>query len=181
MPVDTSTQMCHCFLGFKKPALKKLVMTIFHVPGGLPCNHVASKTFVNLFIKKNLFFPEISSKSIQKPWLLYKSNISQPISCFSPNFPFSPHPNEQKHHFFVSCLDTYSQVGYPWSIGATGLGWWWPTRWFTALKGPSGGGKTRGDRKTTSAEVTLNGGLIRELPQNPLNSGLGIILICPDV
>ena len=25
-----------------------------------------------------------------------------------------------------------------------------------------------------------NGGLIRELPQNPLNSGLGIILICPD-
>ncbi len=24
---------------------------------------------------------------------------------------------------------------------------------------------------TTSAEVTLNGGLIRELPQNPLNSG----------
>ena len=33
---------------------------------------------------------------------------------------------------------------------------------------------------TTSAEVTLNGGLVRELPQNPLNSGLGIILICPD-
>ena len=33
---------------------------------------------------------------------------------------------------------------------------------------------------TTSAEVTLNGGLIWELPQNPLNSGLGIILICPD-
>ena len=32
----------------------------------------------------------------------------------------------------------------------------------------------------TSADVTLNGGLIRELPQNPLNSGLGIILICPD-
>ena len=34
---------------------------------------------------------------------------------------------------------------------------------------------------TTSAEVTLNGGLIRELPQNSLNSGLGIILICPDM
>ena len=34
---------------------------------------------------------------------------------------------------------------------------------------------------TTSAEVTLNGGLVRELPQNPLNSGLGIILICPDI
>ena len=32
----------------------------------------------------------------------------------------------------------------------------------------------------TSAEVTLNGGLVREPPQNPLNSGLGIILICPD-
>ena len=32
---------------------------------------------------------------------------------------------------------------------------------------------------TTSAEVTLNGGLIRELPQNPFNSGLGTILICP--
>ena len=28
--------------------------------------------------------------------------------------------------------------------------------------------------------VTLNGGLIRELPQNPLNSGLGTILICPE-
>ena len=34
---------------------------------------------------------------------------------------------------------------------------------------------------TTSAEVTLNGGLVRELPQNPLNSGLGIIVICPDM
>ena len=32
----------------------------------------------------------------------------------------------------------------------------------------------------TSAEVTLNGGLVRESPQNALNSGLGIILICPD-
>ena len=31
-----------------------------------------------------------------------------------------------------------------------------------------------------TAEVTLNGGLVRESPQNPLNSGLGIILICPD-
>ena len=34
---------------------------------------------------------------------------------------------------------------------------------------------------TTSAEVTPNGGLVRESPQNPLNSGLGIILICPEV
>ena len=34
---------------------------------------------------------------------------------------------------------------------------------------------------TTSADVTLNGGLIRELPQNPLNSGLGIIVIWPDI
>ena len=33
---------------------------------------------------------------------------------------------------------------------------------------------------TTSAEVTLNGGLVREFPQNPLNSGLGIILISLD-
>ena len=33
---------------------------------------------------------------------------------------------------------------------------------------------------TTSAEVTPNGGLIREYPQNGLNSGLGIIVICPD-
>ena len=40
--------------------------------------------------------------------------------------------------------------------------------------------KKSGQIITTSAEVTLNGGLIRELPQNPLNSGLGIILICPD-
>ena len=30
--------------------------------------------------------------------------------------------------------------------------------------------------------VTLNGGgLLRELPQNPLNCGLGIKVICPDV
>ena len=32
----------------------------------------------------------------------------------------------------------------------------------------------------TSHDLTLNGGLVRELPQNPLNSGLGIILIFPD-
>ena len=31
----------------------------------------------------------------------------------------------------------------------------------------------------TSAEVTPNGGLVRESHQNPLNSGLGIIVICP--
>ena len=41
-------------------------------------------------------------------------------------------------------------------------------------------GMLAGQIITTSAEVTLNGGLIRELPQNPLNSGLGIILICPE-
>ena len=28
--------------------------------------------------------------------------------------------------------------------------------------------------------VTPNGGLVRESPQNPLNSGLGIMVICPD-
>ena len=33
----------------------------------------------------------------------------------------------------------------------------------------------------TSAEVTPNGGLVRSSPQNPLNSDLGIIVICPDV
>ena len=33
----------------------------------------------------------------------------------------------------------------------------------------------------TSAEVTPNGGLVRDSPQNPLNSGLGIIVICPDL
>ena len=66
-------------------------------------------------------------------------------------------------------------------------------------------GDLSGQIITTSAEVTLNGGLIKELPaqlstldtseknrkrigglikelpQNPLNSGLGIILICPDL
>ena len=31
------------------------------------------------------------------------------------------------------------------------------------------------------AEVTPNGGLVREYPPNPLNSGLGIIVICPDI
>ena len=40
---------------------------------------------------------------------------------------------------------------------------------------------TSGQIITTSAEVTLNGGLVRESPKNPLNSGLGIILICPDL
>ena len=34
---------------------------------------------------------------------------------------------------------------------------------------------------TTSAEVTLDGGLVRESHQYPLNSGLGIILICPEI
>ena len=34
---------------------------------------------------------------------------------------------------------------------------------------------------TTSAEVTLNGDLVRESLQNPLNSRLGIILFCPDL
>ena len=40
---------------------------------------------------------------------------------------------------------------------------------------------TSGQILTTSAEVTLNGGLVMESPLNPLNSGLGIILICPDL
>ena len=33
----------------------------------------------------------------------------------------------------------------------------------------------------TSADVTANGGSVRESFQNPLNSGLGIIVICPDI
>ena len=31
----------------------------------------------------------------------------------------------------------------------------------------------------TSHDLTPNGGLVREFPKNPLNSGLGIIVICP--
>ncbi len=41
--------------------------------------------------------------------------------------------------------------------------------------------KISGQIITTSAEVTLNCGLVRESPPNPLNSGLGIILICPEI
>ena len=41
--------------------------------------------------------------------------------------------------------------------------------------------KLSGQIITTSAEVTLNGGLVRESLQYPLNSGLGIILICPEL
>ena len=41
--------------------------------------------------------------------------------------------------------------------------------------------KMSGQIITTSAEVTLNGGLIRESRQNSLNSRLGIILICPEM
>ena len=38
-----------------------------------------------------------------------------------------------------------------------------------------------GELKTISAEVTPKGGLVRESCQSPLNSGLGIIQICPDI
>ena len=52
---------------------------------------------------------------------------------------------------------------------------------FTMFHGPSiGEPDFYGQITTTSAEVTPNGGLVRESPQNPLNSGLGIIVICPD-
>ena len=30
-------------------------------------------------------------------------------------------------------------------------------------------------------DLTPNGGLVRESPENALNSGLGIIVICPDL
>ena len=33
----------------------------------------------------------------------------------------------------------------------------------------------------TSAKATPNGGVVREFPPNPLNSGLGTIVICPDI
>ena len=45
---------------------------------------------------------------------------------------------------------------------------------------PGGRSNESGQIIATSAEVTLNGGSVRESPPNPLNSGLGIILICPD-
>ena len=40
-------------------------------------------------------------------------------------------------------------------------------------------GVSSGQIIATSAEVTLNGGLVRESLSNALNSGLGIIVICP--
>ena len=46
---------------------------------------------------------------------------------------------------------------------------------------PPGKDHISGQIIATSAEVTPNGGLVRESPQNPLNSGLGIIIICPDI
>ena len=64
-------------------------------------------------------------------------------------------------------IETRPKSNNPWLVG----GFVWQTSIFSILCGQI---------ITTSAEVTLNGGLIRELPQNPLNSGLGIILICPD-
>ena len=40
--------------------------------------------------------------------------------------------------------------------------------------------QTSGQIIATSAEVTPNGGLVRESPNNALNSGLGTIGICPE-
>ena len=37
------------------------------------------------------------------------------------------------------------------------------------------------NKNATSQDLTPNGGLVRESFQNPLNSGLGIIVICPDL
>ena len=54
-------------------------------------------------------------------------------------------------------------------------------RWMITSIIPTEKSYLSGQIITTSAEVTLNGGLIRELPQNSLNSGLGIILIYPDL
>ncbi len=69
-------------------------------------------------------------------------------------------------------LDQFDQLGWGWKLQEKSI---WAT--VAAVARPI---NTSGQIITTSAEVTLNGGLIRELPQNPLNSGLGIILICPD-
>ena len=90
----------------------------------------------------------------------------------------------------IDQLEDYYGVGFKWNtsqrfrnwedliIDDTFLGFVFQVDFFTDcamvnhhLSPPSG------QIVTTSAEVTLNGGLIRELPQNPLNSGLGIILI----
>ena len=44
-----------------------------------------------------------------------------------------------------------------------------------------GGKSMSGQIIATSAEVTPNGGLVRESPQNALNSGLGTVVICPAI
>ena len=77
---------------------------------------------------------------------------------------------------WASFIATESPVGHP--------KWWFrcgitPKMALITPKSSQNGQYSPGQIITTSAEVTLNGGLVRESPQNPLNSGLGIILICP--
>ena len=58
---------------------------------------------------------------------------------------------------------------------------WPPTRWSKGHFEAPGAYILSGQITTTSAEVTLNGGLVGESPQHSLNSGVGIIVFCPDV
>ena len=75
-----------------------------------------------------------------------------------PNTPFRTKPSGA---FPVLCCRTWS---------------WRPVkRWIAASNKNEWGASVA----FTLAEVTLNGGLVRESPPNPLNSGLGIIQICP--
>ena len=88
------------------------------------------------------------------------------------------------HHPFETGMQmsltrgTLKASGFPEKYGSHSL--WSCTLTCTTLLNYIFLGHSSGQIITTSAEVTLNGGLVRELPQNPLNSGLGIILICPD-
>ena len=97
---------------------------------------------------------------------------------------------------FGKLTKTYAKHS-PWFWFGVNWSWWWFTWNFSCIKGSTFGISWKiprmgieivsnwrfhsfGEIITTSAEVTLNGGLVRASPQNPLNSGRGIILICPD-
>lgn len=94
--------------------------------------------YIHLFVCKMefVFSRKLFQISCKKKGLWKTLDIS-PASkiSFSKTNPFRKSPQFQ---LGIRHADTYSQAGYPWTIGATKLGWWWPTRWFTALKGPSG-------------------------------------------
>ena len=62
--------------------------------------------------------------------------------------------------------------------------WWNFRKFWICWSGPSRCASWKidvpGQITTTSAAVTLHGGLARESPSNPMNSGLGILAICPE-